>query len=93
MSTPCQGIVADLFKVSLFEGATEIGVLGRVRSAVTGVKNAVPFFAEYRFAPSSGAHTYEIRCYVTSTTGTPQFTAGAGGALTLLPAFVRFAFA
>jgi hypothetical protein len=84
------GAVGDLFNCSLFEGSTELGRLAQIRSLSTAIRNAVPMYAAYRFTPSAGSHTYTIRCYVTATTGTPVFNAGAGGTNAYLPAFVRF---
>lgn len=78
------------FVVSLFEGSTEIGQLGIVRSNNTTGTNFEPFTGHYRFTPSAGSHTYAVACYVSSTTGSPKFSAGPGGTNAQLPAFIRF---
>jgi hypothetical protein len=43
----------------------------------------------YRFTPSAGSHTYSFGATASSTTGTPQIGAGAGGGAVQAPAFLR----
>ncbi len=80
---------ADDVIVSMFEATTQIGRIANVRSGST-TQARLPVSAFYRFTPTAGYHTYTITAHATSTTGTPQVAAGAGGVATPLPAFVRF---
>lgn len=84
------GAVSDVVVISLFEGATQIGVLARIRSVTTTTPNNLPVLAQYRFTPTAGAHTYKLTASVTSTTGTPFIAASSGGTGAFLPAFLRF---
>ena len=76
--------------VTLFEGATEIARLGIIASVVAGVTALAPLRASHIFTPSAAAHTYKVCAFVTSTTGTPQIGAGAGGTGAYAPAYLRF---
>lgn len=75
--------------LTLFEGSTEITRLC-VLNGVSGAQVGVPVFAQYRFAPSAGSHTYKVCGWVASTTGTPQLIAGSGGTAGPAPAYIRF---
>lgn len=73
--------------VNLWEGATEIGdivVMGQPTSMFAAQ------VGKFRFTPSAGSHTYLIKAYKSSNSGTSTITAGAGGVATIVPAFVRF---
>lgn len=72
-------------------GAASIGLMGvfanpgTLSSTIAGAR--VPCVVKVRLTPSSATHTYSVRCYVTSGTGTIK--AGAFGASTNAPAYVR----
>lgn len=70
--------------VSLYESTT---VINRLLIAA-GVNYAGKF--GMRFTPTAASHTYTISSYAQSTTGTPNVSAGAGGAGAASPAWVRF---
>jgi hypothetical protein len=74
---------------TLFEGATQITRLGQLLAGSTVIDGA-PFNCQYQFTPTAGSHTYKVCCFVTSTTGTPAFSAGSGGTNGYPPAFIRF---
>ncbi len=80
----------DLFAVSLFEGATELGMIARARSVSAANPLVTPVSGMYRFTPTAGFHTYTVACYVTANSGPAIFNCGSGGTNALLPAFVRF---
>ena len=71
-------------KIELFDGSTSLGLL--VNNS-TGGTSGVPTVGHRRLTPTAGTHTYSIRAYVDGGTGTVY--AGAGGATTNLPAFIR----
>lgn len=79
----------DLFSTSLFEGATELAILGRVRTLVAANPGVYAVTFQFRFTPSAASHTYTIGCYVTSN-ASASFSCGAGGSGALAPAFARF---
>lgn len=70
----------------LYDGAASIGLLANATFVPTGTQ-AVPVFASRRLTPSSAAHTYSIRAYVSA--GTGAVGAGAGGSGAYMPAFIR----
>ena len=74
----------------LFEGSTALAVLGAYTSPATS-QSDYPFLARYRFMPSAASHTYSLKAWVGSTTGTPNVQAGAGtSGTTVTPAYLRF---
>ena len=79
--------VAGGLVVSLFEGSTEIAKIGELSGS--GTQPATAFCARYPFTPSAGSHTYTVTAFVSSTSGTPRISAGAGGTATFSPAFLR----
>ncbi len=82
--------LSNIFGISLWEGSTEIGVLAFMRAAQITNQFYSALLAEYRFTPSAASHTYLIRAWVSSTTGTPKFEAGPGGVGQNVPSFARF---
>ena len=81
----------DIVTFTLFEGATQITRLGVARTIATAAPNANSVSLKYRFTPTAASHTYKLCAFVTSTTGTPNLGAGAGGTNAASPSFVRFA--
>lgn len=84
------GGAADTVTVTLWEGATQITRLGTVRSVSTTPASQPAVTMLFRFTPTGGTHTYKLAAFATSTTGTPNIVAGAGGPSAFSPAFLRF---
>lgn len=71
----------------LYDNGSSIGLLGRVRTPAAGTALEVTVRMARRLTPSAEAHTYSIRAYVN--TGTGSVDAGAGGSGAVVPAFIR----
>ncbi len=69
---------------TLWDGSTDLG-----RLAIVGFDPAgnAPVFAERFLTPSAGSHTFHIKAFVTSGTGSAG--AGAGGTAAYEPAYLR----
>ncbi len=87
MRTPTTGAGAFVI-VSLFEDGSDIGQLAVVQT-VAAAQEDIPFYAARRMTPTNASHTYSIRAWANSTTGTPSVLAGVGGDETALPMFIR----
>lgn len=72
--------------LNLYEDGTDIGRIAQVGTNGAGMGNAIR--CARRRTPSAGSHTYSIRGWV-SAAGTAAVQAGAGGAATTMPAFIR----
>jgi len=79
----------DILRISLYEGASELGVIAFLQTSAAQSMSA-PISAFLKFTPTAASHTYIIGSSVNTTTGTPHVSAGAGGTATFSPAFVRF---
>lgn len=73
-------------RLVLEDVTTVIGHIGRFEINAAGV-NAFPVKCEHRLTPTAASHTYNVRGYTGS--GTGSFDAGNGGAGLLLPGFIR----
>jgi len=73
--------------ISLYEGTTAIALFSQAYGA-SSTPMRIPGNGWYRFTPTAGSHTYSVKVYSTSLTGTPQILAGTGAATA--PAFLRF---
>jgi hypothetical protein len=82
---PSTGIIT----ITLWEGASQITRLGIV-STGSAVQFDIGTTYTYRFTPSAGSHTYLVRGFVASTSGTPGVGAGTGAGADYPPAFARF---
>lgn len=80
---------AGTVTVTLFEGATQIGRFGTIKTPAAAVTD-VPVLAKFKFTPTNAAHTYKLCAFASSTTGTPVIDAGASGTNGDPPAYVRF---
>jgi hypothetical protein len=87
---PPTAAAGDFLRVSLYEGATEIGLVAFLQQPASTAQESVPVTGWLRFTPTAASHTYTIGASVNSTTGTPTISAGAGGTATFVGAFVRF---
>lgn len=72
--------------LNLYDGATDLGRLGRVRSPAAAIMSA-PATLPRRLTPTAASHTYIIKAWVNAGTGT--VAAGVGGTATTLPGFIR----
>jgi hypothetical protein len=72
--------------ILLYDGASLIGRIGLTKT-VAAVGFFTPTLMQYRLTPTAATHQYIVKGIVTG--GTGVFTAGAGGAGTELPAFLR----
>lgn len=88
ISTPST-IVATV-GISLFESTTEIALIDYIATGTMTNTIYLPAIGKIRFTPSAGSHTYLIKAFVSSTTGTPAVGAGSGGTGGVPPAYVRF---
>jgi hypothetical protein len=84
------GAAGDTLGIDLWEGASDLGGFSFLRSVITASQNYATVRATHRFTPSAGSHTYLLKAYASSTTGTPSINGGAGGAGINFSAFVRF---
>jgi hypothetical protein len=84
---PNTGAAGQNITFALFDSTTAvIGVWGRIATpAASG--NLVPVHLGYRFTPTAASHTYNVKCWVSVTSGLVQ--AGAGGSATHGPAWLR----
>lgn len=69
----------------LYDGASSIGLLGRIFSAAATSAN-VAVKLEHYLTPSNATHTYSIRAIVS--TGTGVVAGGAGGSGAIMPGFI-----
>lgn len=74
-------------KFELFEDSTDIGEIGTTNDpgAGTGANGAL---LKRRRTPTAAGHTYTVKAFVPDG-GTGTVTAGAGGAATVVPGFIR----
>lgn len=87
---PPQNAIGATAIITLFEGATQITRLLLCETETTTTSAPFSMTAFYRFTPSVGSHTYKVCGFVSSTTGTPNIGAGAGGTGAYPPSFIRF---
>lgn len=73
----------------LYDGSSSIGYFGISFNPklAGGSSIRMPVKLERRLTPSNASHTYSVRAYVDTGTGT--VAAGAGGTATYVPAFIR----
>lgn len=88
--------IGQFMVISLFEGSTEIGILGAYYVTSTGggattLSMQLASGGSCRFIPSAGSHTYKVTAFVSGIGGTPAILAGAGGTAANFPAYLRFA--
>lgn len=84
---PNNGAQAGI-SIGLFDGNTDIGYLGQFVTPVAGVM-LVSTTLRRRLTPTAGAHTYNVRAWITGTTGA-KIGAGPGGAAGVVaPAYLR----
>lgn len=83
--------VGDDLAINLWDGATDLGRLARVKCLVSGgtVQNWFPTGKMSRvLTPTNASHTYKVRGWTTGT-GSNSVRGGAGGAGAELPIFIR----
>jgi hypothetical protein len=64
----------------LFDGSTSLGKIAGIVQPVAGSGVAVPIASARRLLPSSGAHTYSVKAWTTTGTGSVNAGTGAAGA-------------
>lgn len=75
--------------IGLFEDGTSVGNIATIYSQLNTANIRVPVTAQLRRTPSAGAHTYAIKAYRDGGASTATIVAGAAGADTAVPAFLR----
>lgn len=77
----------DNLRFWLYDGASSIGEIGRTTNpAAAAAAEGGPVYLLRRMTPSNASHTYAIKA---SATNTASVSAGAGGASTYMPGFIR----
>lgn len=74
---------AAVMLLALYDGAASIGIFAQ--TALGG--NGMPMLLRRRLTPSATSHTYSVRAWVSSGSGT--VFAGAGGAGLMVPGYLR----
>lgn len=83
-------------QLSLFEGTTEIAIIGAFFTELANGQMNTAATMEYtgtktaRFAPTAGIHAYSVTGFVSSDTGSPGAYGGAGGTAANGPVTIRF---
>lgn len=75
------GVASVNMRITLFDGSTALGNMGRVLGAT-----ATPDLCMVRHTPSAASHTFSVRAWITS--GTGNISAGSGGSDTDFPGFL-----
>jgi hypothetical protein len=77
-------VAAQTLAIGLWEGASLLAVLAAIINP-TANNMSVPVSGKSRFTPTAGSHTYIVKAWSTSLTGTPNV-----GASATQPAYLRF---
>ncbi len=72
---------------ALYDGSSSIGLIGQVTNTNSATLQRTPVFMSRRLTPSAATHTYSIRAYVGS--GTGSVNGGSGGAAAYMPGYIR----
>lgn len=78
--------VGQSIVIVLYDGSSSIGVLGQASNATAVAVDQGAMEARF-LTPSNASHTYSVRAYVTSGTGTVY--SGAAGAGVYVPGYIR----
>lgn len=81
-------VTGGSMNIGLYEGSTLIAILATLENNGTAAV-WTPAVGSFRFTPSAASHTYSIKAWVSSTTGTPLIFAQSGSANNV-PAYLRF---
>lgn len=84
----CPTVAASATVIDLYDGGTIVGRFITITNPVA-TQLSITAVGEYALTPSAGSHTYSLRAWATSTSGTPRIEAGAGGAGAYQPMFLR----
>lgn len=71
----------------LYDGSTAVGIIANIYAS-SGQINT-PCKVDYILTPTAGSHTYHIKGYVASGSGTGNLFLGTGGASTAVGAYLR----
>lgn len=80
------GAAGRELRICLYDGSSSIGQIGFVTSPAASATVHTGIIRR-KLTPSAASHTYSIRAFVNSGTGT--ISAGAGGSGAAMPAFIR----
>lgn len=75
-----------LLTLVLYDGSSSIGQLSLSQSQAANNASR-PVFTSYRLTPSNASHTYSVRGFVS--TGTGSVSAGTGGSGNFMPGYIR----
>lgn len=76
VTTPSNA-AGDFINIGLFDGASQVVILGQVATPAAAVTKT-PLLLRWRLTPTAGSHTYNIKGWANTTTGTPSVQAGTG---------------
>lgn len=82
------GTSAGFVLVSLWEGGTELGIIGITQLDPASGTSSTPFIGKYRFTPSAASHTYTVKAYRITSNAT--ISADVAGTAKVVSAYVRF---
>jgi hypothetical protein len=80
------------FYVALFDGSSNIGyfarLVGNTIGGGTNIGARTTVFGRRKLTPSAGSHTYSVRVFTDSTTGTPTARCGTGASGAEVPGYM-----
>jgi hypothetical protein len=86
--TPVDSTIGTQVILNLWDGATDLGILGTVINPAGNVDFLGPVFGRRRLTPAAGSHTYQIKGWVNKNRALVNAGAGGVGA-TYLPSYCR----
>lgn len=75
--------------LNLYDGTNDLGRMVQVQNPVASVIAAWSVFQQRLLTPLAGSHTFNIRGWKDAAGDTTGVICGAGGASTLMPAYMR----
>ena len=82
-------VAGGFMTIGLFDGGTLVFQWGVPKNPAAAAM-WWPTLLRRKFTPSAGSHTYSVKAWVSSTTGTPAIAAGTGVAGDTVPGYLRF---
>ena len=82
-------VSSQMIRASLYQDGAEHTRYWGTKRTVAAVVDLAPMQLQRRLTPTAGSHTFGVKAFVDSTSGTPSVAAGDGTSAAHAPAFLR----